>query len=84
MVALHQIAGGKAEAMEFIADDTARVTGVPLTDLNLKRGILVACVSRGQRTEIARGDTVIHSGDSVVVVCRAGHQIYDINDILIS
>ena len=82
MQTLHQIAGGKAEAMEFYADDTTRGLGVPLATLALKKGLLIACITRRGETIIPGGNTVIQSGDLVVVVAAAGHNVFDLSDIL--
>lgn len=82
MQTLHQIAGGKAEAMEFNADDTTRGLGIPLATLPLKKGLLIACITRRGETIIPGGNTVIQSGDLVVVVAAAGHNVFDLSDIL--
>lgn len=82
MLTLHQIAGGKAEAMEFNADDTTRGLGIPLATLRLKKGLLIACITRKGETIIPGGKTVIQSGDLVVVVAAAGHNVFDLSDIL--
>ena len=55
---------------------------IPLTTLELKPGILIAGISRGMKTIIPRGDSVIRDGDSVVVVTAADRRIYTLDDIL--
>lgn len=81
MVTMHQIAGGKAEAMEFLAEPTSKVLDIPLTTLPLREGILIASLSRGRHTIIPGGGDTIKAGDSVVVV-TAGQRILYLDDIL--
>lgn len=82
MVTLHQIAGGKAEALEFRADETSKVLDIPLSDLNLQQGILIAGISRGHKTIIPNGSSTIRLGDAVVVVTTCNRRVCDLNDIL--
>lgn len=80
MTALYRIAGGQAEAMEFTVTDAAANLGVPLRDLKLRRGVLLAVVVRGNEVIIPEGSTALKEGDSVVVVTRDSG-ILDLNDI---
>jgi len=63
-------------------DDTSRVLGIPLMELNLKKGLLITCINRGRKTIIPSGSSVIHKGDSVMVAVVSGQRIYSLNDIL--
>ena len=79
---LHKIIGGKAEALEFLIRGKSRVTDVPLQDLRIKKGILVACISRGGKIIIPRGSDRIMVDDSVIITTQ--HRgLNDIEDILI-
>ena len=80
MNALYKIADGHAEAMEFVANDTTRHQGVPLKDLALKKGILIAVLVHQGRIIIPDGSAVISAGDTVIIV-SSSHGILDINDI---
>ena len=80
MNALYKIAGGHAEAMEFVVNDTTRNLGVPLKDLRLKKGILIAVLVHQNRIVIPEGSSCISQGDTVIVVSR-GNGILDVNDI---
>lgn len=84
METLHKIAGGKAEAMEFKAEENSIVLGVPLATLQLKKGVLIACICRGTQTIIPGGDTVIMAGDSVVVVTAESNNILDLDSIMMN
>lgn len=57
-----------AEAFEFEADPASEVVDVPMRDLRLPRGSLIACILREDEVIVPAGDSVIHAGDHVVVV----------------
>ena len=80
MNALYRIAGGHAEAMEFLANDTTRNLGIPLKDLRLKKGILIAVLVHQNRIIIPDGSSILSQGDTVIIVSR-NHGILDIKDI---
>lgn len=80
MNALYRIAGGKAEAMEFLVSSATQNLGVPLKELKLRRGILIAVIVRGNRVIIPEGSTCLEQGDDVIVVARDSG-ILDLNDI---
>ena len=80
MTALYRIAEGQAEAMEFVAAPTTQNLGIPLKDLKLRRGILIAVIVRDGKVIIPVGTTTLESGDNVIVVARDSG-IVDLNDI---
>lgn len=80
MNALYRIAGGKAEAMEFLVTPATRNLHVPLKDLKLRRGVLVAVIVRGGRVIIPEGSTCLEQGDDVIIIARDSG-ILDLNDI---
>ena len=80
MQALYRIAEDQAEATEFVVSANTRNLGIPLKDLKLKAGILVAVIVRDDRVIIPDGSTCICERDSVIIVSR-DHAILDINDI---
>ena len=80
MNALYRIAGGKAEAMEFQVSPATRNLRVPLKDLKLRRGVLVAVIVRAGRVIIPEGSTCLEQGDDVIIVARDSG-ILDLNDI---
>ncbi len=78
---LYNIVEGKVEAAEFIIREKSAVVGIPLSQLNLKKGVLVSAILRDRRVIIPRGYDVIKMGDSVVIV--SNHlALKDITDIL--
>lgn len=82
METLHRIIDNKAEALEFVIRSQSRVTGVPLMELKIKKGILIACISRQGQVLIPRGSDRMQIGDTVIVITQ--HKgLNDIEDILI-
>ena len=53
---------------------------MPLKDLALKKGILIAVLVHQGRIIIPDGSAVISAGDTVIIV-SSSHGILDINDI---
>lgn len=80
-IAMHYIADGQAEAIEFHVDDTTRHCGEPLKELKLKKGILVVCITKGSKHEIPNGDSFFERGNTVIIVTNREKSIYQLNDI---
>ena len=80
MTALYRIAEGQAEAMEFVVAPNTQHLGIPLKDLKLRKGILIAVIVRGNKVIIPEGSTTLERGDNVIVVAR-NSGILDLNDI---
>lgn len=80
MNTLYRIADGSAEAMEFTASAKTRHLGVPLKELHLRKGILIAVLARGGDIIIPEGSSSIQEGDSVILISR-DLRILDLNDI---
>ena len=59
----------------------AHKLGVPLRDLRSRRGVLIACILRGDEMIFPAGQDEIRSGDTVIVV-TAGGQMNSMKDIL--
>ena len=68
VVRVTPVAGDAAEAIEFVALETAAVVGRPLKEVRFPRHALVGAVIHGEEVKIASGDTVIQPGDRVLVV----------------
>ncbi len=78
---LYSIMGGNAEALEFKVLADSELTHVPLKEMKLKKGVLIAGIIRDKEAIIPGGDDVILPADKVVVV-SAGSQIYELSDIM--
>lgn len=79
--AVHTIADGQMEALEFRVDEDTRNCGIPLKNLKLKKNILIVCITHGGKTQIPNGDSEFKLGDTVIVVRGQEHMIYQLNDI---
>ena len=80
MNSLHRIADGGAEAMEFTVGPGTRHLGVPLKDLRLRPGVLLAVIVRGKEIIIPEGSSFLREGDQVIIIAR-GSGVLDLNDI---
>ena len=66
---LHRLVGGRVEALEFNVAPGLPFIGVPLKDLTLRKGLLVAgIVRRNGQTVIPSGNDALQEGDDVVIV----------------
>ena len=78
---LYKMMDGKAEALEFNVSQDSPVIGIPLKDLNIKPGILIAGILRDRRPIIPSGEDMINTGDRVVVM--SSHQfLNDLSEII--
>ena len=78
---LYKLNDERVEALEFIVRSGSPVIGVPLAQLNLKKGILIACINHYGEIISPTGDSVIRDRDSVIVVTTLAG-LKDISDIL--
>ena len=60
---------GQAEIMEIIASNDMKLANVPLKDVALPDGVLIAAIHRGQQVIIPNGDTRILADDKVTIFC---------------
>ena len=78
---LYSLVKGKVEAAEFIVKEASAVVGKPLSELSIKKGVLVAAILREGKVIIPRGYDTIETGDAIVIVSRK-MALHDISDIL--
>ena len=78
---LYRLVEHQVEALEFRVRQHAHYLGVPLKNLKLKEGLLVACILRKGRPYVASGEDTIELGDSVIVV-TTNTKLKDLTDIL--
>lgn len=79
---LYKIMNGKVEALEFKVHPDSRLIGVPIKNLKIKPGILIAGIIRaGKKTIIPTGDDMILQGDRVIIL-SAEYRIKRLSDIL--
>ncbi|MCH1981823.1 Trk system potassium transporter TrkA [Ruminococcus sp. OA3] len=65
---LYRLFDDRVEALEFNIQENAKITGIPLMELNLKKNLLIGCITRGDQIIIPGGQDMILPGDSVIVV----------------
>lgn len=78
---LYRLNDDRVEALEFIVRTGSPVIGIPLAKLNLKKGILIACINHNGEIISPTGDSVIKDKDSVIVITTLTG-LKDISDIL--
>lgn len=78
---LYHILDNRAEALEFSIHENAPVVGITLSELNLKKNLLVGCIHRKGVVSIPRGNDRIQVGDTVIIV-TTDKGLRDISDIL--
>ena len=78
---MHFILDGKAEALEFKIEEECKVSQDTLSNLKIKKGLIIACITRNGKIIFPKGSDKIEKGDSVVVVTKQSG-LKDINDIL--
>ena len=81
VLTLHSIAGGEAEALEFRVDGAVHYCGVPLRDVPLRAGVLIACIPRRGKTIIPDGAAHFEKGDTVVAVTACEEAVTHMNDL---
>ena len=67
---LYNIIQDEVEACEFIVKENSPIAGKPLSELKLKKDVLIASISRGNEVIIPRGHDIIQAGDAVVIVSK--------------
>ncbi len=78
---LFHIINDKAEALEFSVDNNFKGSGVTLSQLELKKNLLIAGIFRDNVLITPSGKDTIEKGDSVIVV-TLNEGLDDLNDIL--
>ena len=78
---LYKLMDDQAEALEFGVGMDSRLTNIPLRDLDLKPGILIAGIIRERQTIVPGGNDSILPGDKVVVIA-ANQRLADLSDIV--
>lgn len=78
---LYRLLDDRVEALEFEVPVGSPVIGTPLAKLNLKKNLLICCITRGEQVIIPRGGDSIQAGDSVIVVSN-GRGMRDVSAIL--
>lgn len=78
--ALYRIVDGKAEVLEFIADENNKIINTPLKDIKFKDEVIIATIVREDEIIIPHGNDTIKSGDRVIVITK-DKNICSLNDL---
>lgn len=78
---LHRLYDGQVEALEFRITGNAKIIEKTLYELNLKKNLLICCISRKGRIITPSGQDMLMPGDGVIVV-TTNTGLRDIDDIL--
>ncbi len=78
---MYSLIEDKVEALEFKIRKNNEILGKSLEELKIKKGILIAAISRNGEIITPRGKEVMKIGDSVIVVSMVP-EIHDITDIV--
>ncbi len=81
VVAVHSLRRGAAEAIEAIAhgdENTSKVVGHKLEDIELPGGTTIGAIVRGKEVIIAHHDTVIEAEDHVVLFLVDKSKIHEV------
>jgi len=78
---LYRLVDGKAEALEFIARKGDPYIGIPLKELDVRPGALVAIILHRGKVIIPFGNDAIQAGDNVVIIANESG-ITDLNEVI--
>lgn len=68
VITLYKLANGKAEALEFAVKDDSPLIGISLSNLNIKKDVMVASINRQGEIISPHGSDTMEKGDTVIVV----------------
>ena len=78
---LYRLLDGKAEAIEFIAREGDAYIGIPLKDLTMRPGSLVAVIVHQGKVIVPFGNDHIEAKDHVVILSRESG-VGDLNEVI--
>lgn len=79
---VYKLMDGMVEALEFSVGEDFPYRNIPLRDMRIRKGILLAGVLRGRATIIPTGEDGIEAGDRVIVLASSGIQLKTLSDIV--
>lgn len=65
---LYRLMDNKVEALEFKVTENSGLTNIQIQDLNLKKNIIICCISRNNRIITPTGKDMLLVGDTVIIV----------------
>jgi len=81
VVAMHELVDGKVQALEFRAGAGTKYLETELSEMPIKKNVLIVCIYRKGKAMIPDGKTRIKKGDNVVIVAAGREVFVDLNEI---
>ena len=78
--AMHHLANGQIETLQFHIKEANKMTAKPLSQLKLKKGVLIAAIIRKGKTIFPTGEDTLKVGDQLLVTTLLPNitKIYDL------
>ena len=78
--AMHHLANGQIETLQFHIKEANNMTAKPLSHLKLKKGILIAAIIRKGKTIFPTGEDTLEVGDQLLIITLLPNitKIYDL------
>ena len=78
--AMHHLANGQIETLQFQIKEANKMTAKPLSHLKLKKGVLIAAIIRKGKTIFPTGEDMLEVGDKLLVTTLLPNitKIYDL------
>ena len=78
--ALHHVANGRIETLQFQIKEDNKLTQYPLSELKLKKGVLIAAIIRDGKAIFPNGGDRLMVGDRIIVTTLIQNvtKIYDL------
>ena len=78
--AMHRLANGQVETLQFLIKEANKMTGKPLSQLKFKKDLLIAAIIRNGKTIFPTGEDSLQVGDRLVVITLLSNitKIYDL------
>ncbi len=78
---LYRLNDNRVEALEFQIREDSPVVGIPLKELNLKKNMIIGCITHKGKVEMPTGNSVIKVNDMVILITTTTG-LHDIRDAL--
>lgn len=65
---LYRLADNKVEAIEFSVGEYSRISGIPIKDLHIKKGVLILYILRNNTLIMPGGQDIIKPDDRVIII----------------
>lgn len=78
---LFKLESGRAEALEFFITEPSVVTDTPISQLRLKKDLIICSITRNGVVIIPTGHDELKVGDAVIIITTRS-RFYDIKDII--